>query len=62
MEKLALIRAAEITLRHAICERYQPGLERDAWLRWAQRLHDGARRPQATAARNRRPFTDPSNA
>src|SRR6516164_3202144 len=32
MEKLALIRAAEITVRRAICERYPPGREREAWL------------------------------
>ena len=44
MEKLALIRAAEITVRRAICERYQPGPERDAWLAWADRLQHSERR------------------
>jgi hypothetical protein len=34
MEEKAIRRAALITLRRAICERFPPGLERRAWLRW----------------------------
>jgi hypothetical protein len=30
----AIRRAAFITLRRAICERFPPGAERRAWLRW----------------------------
>jgi hypothetical protein len=34
MNERALIRAARITLRQAILERFPPGDERTAWLRW----------------------------
>jgi hypothetical protein len=34
MNERALIRAAEITLRRVILERFRPGAERGAWLRW----------------------------
>jgi hypothetical protein len=35
----AIRRAALITLRRAICERFPPGRERDSWLPWAARIH-----------------------
>jgi hypothetical protein len=35
-----------LTLRRAICERFPPGPERDAWLAWAHRLYEGVHRPQ----------------
>jgi hypothetical protein len=38
MDQEAIRRAALITLRRAICERFPPGRERRAWLAWAQRL------------------------
>ena len=34
MDEKAIRRAALITLRRAICERFPPGRERRAWLRW----------------------------
>ena len=59
MEKLALIRAAEITVRRAICERYPPGREREAWLGWLESIQAehasgtawGPRAPAAPCAR-----------
>ena len=33
-----IARRVSITLRRAICERFAPGRERDAWLAWVQRL------------------------
>jgi hypothetical protein len=38
MDKRAIRRAALVTLRRAICERFAAGAERRAWLRWASRL------------------------
>jgi hypothetical protein len=38
MDAKAIRRAALITLRRAICERYAPGAERQAWLAWLERL------------------------
>jgi len=35
MDEKAVRRAALITLRRAIWERFPPGRERDAWLTWA---------------------------
>jgi len=37
MDQGTLIRAAQITLRRAICERFPPGSQRQAWLAWAER-------------------------
>src|SRR5262252_7452113 len=34
MDEKAIRRAALITVRRAICERFPPGRERQAWLRW----------------------------
>jgi hypothetical protein len=34
MDERALIRAAQITLRRAILERFPAGRQRTAWLRW----------------------------
>jgi len=51
MDAKAIRRAALITLRRAICERFPPGRERDAWLAWVQGLHDTARLPHAVEAR-----------
>jgi hypothetical protein len=38
MDARAIQRAALITLRRAICERFPPGRERRAWLAWADRV------------------------
>jgi hypothetical protein len=50
MDDEAIRRAALITLRRAICERFPPGAERRAWLRSLERL---------AAPRNTRPPTYP---
>ena len=39
MDKKALQRAAPITLRRAICQRFQPEAESDAWLERIQAEH-----------------------
>jgi hypothetical protein len=50
MNDEALKRAALVTLRRAICERFPPGPERRAWLRWAQSRADVSPRPRAINA------------
>jgi hypothetical protein len=44
MDKRAIRRAALITLRRAILERFPPGRERTAWLRWL-RARQGTEAP-----------------
>jgi hypothetical protein len=38
MDERAIRRAALITLRRAILERFPPGLERRTWLRWLKTM------------------------
>jgi len=38
MDEKAMRRAALITVRRAICERFPPGQERDSWLAWLGRI------------------------
>src|SRR5690348_15570344 len=38
MDEKAVRRAALLTLRRAICERFPEGAERVAWLAWAERI------------------------
>jgi len=51
MDEKAIRRAALVTVRRAILERFPPGRERDAWLRWVERLAEkgGATRRKAYA-------------
>jgi hypothetical protein len=43
MDSKAIKRAALMTLRRAIFERFPPGPTRRAWLRWAERLERSER-------------------
>jgi hypothetical protein len=45
VDEKAIRRAALITLRRAICERFPLGPERRAWLRWAVRAANSQRQP-----------------
>jgi hypothetical protein len=47
VDEKAIRRAALITLRRAICERFPPGPERRAWLRWVASSAIAARRYRA---------------
>ena len=43
MDERAIRRAALVTVRRAILERFPPGRERRAWLRWIQSRADEPR-------------------
>jgi hypothetical protein len=43
MDERAIRRAALVTVRRAICERFPLGAERRAWLRWIQSRADEPR-------------------
>jgi len=49
MDSKAIKRAALMTLRRAMLERFPPGRERTAWLRWLR----AQRRPPSGEARGR---------
>jgi hypothetical protein len=38
MDEKAIRRAALVTVRRAILERFPPGPERETWLRWAEQI------------------------
>jgi hypothetical protein len=50
MEERVIRRAALVTVRRAICERFPPGAERRAWLAWALRLRGRDCAPPVTGA------------
>jgi len=50
MDAKAIRRAALITLRRAICERFPPGRGHDTWLAWFERLSVRVSRKVAAAA------------
>ena len=52
MDERAILRAAQITLRRAICERFPPGRERRVWLSWLRELVACAERADGAASVN----------